>query len=764
MKALAIAISLTVLAFIVQRLAWAEISPFAWFLFYPTVFIASWWGGVRSGVLATLLSSALAWRYFVPPEGSWLKEEPKYVLSLVVFMSMGFLFSLFHGRLRKAKEDIQRLYEKTKEIDQLKSQFFANISHELRTPLTLILGPSERLLQAAEQSGTEHHELDIIMRNAHLLLRQVNNLLEVTKLEAGALSPAYAVTDVAGLVRFVSSHFELLADEKRIEYRVDAPETLRAQVDPEKLQRILFNLLSNAFKFTPRHGSIRVTLRTQDKCLVIEVADSGPGIPFDKRDAIFERFSQLETGAQRHYEGTGLGLHIARELIRLQHGDISVSDAPEGGALFEIKFPLAAPWSAVISTSSEWQAKLRPEMKYEVKALSLPTPAGEVAPSSNSDTRPRVLIVEDNVEMQRFISNSLADGYRIAVAFNGISGLEQAKALQPDLIVIDIMMPEMSGEALVQALRLSDVLKRVPVIILTANLDDDLRLRLLRQGVQDYLTKPFSVEELRVRVANLIAKKAADDIVQETIAKLRHENAGTAETVPGAENGQSVAQSRDDILGIVAHDLRNPLSVIAMQADFLRRDKLSREFGAQRIADSIERAANLMKRLIDDLLDVTRIKAQQLSIQKSKLAVSQLLSSVIETQKPLAQLAAIELVSNVQQPLPEIFADRDRLMQVFENLIGNAIKFTPAGGRITVGAAQKGAEILFWVTDTGSGIASEDLPRVFDRFWQARKSGKHSAGLGLPIVKGIVEAHGGRVWAESVLGQGSSFYVALPCA
>jgi len=223
-------------------------------------------------------------------------------------------------------------------------------------------------------------------------------------------------------------------------------------------------------------------------------------------------------------------------------------------------------------------------------------------------------------------------------------------------------------------------------------------------------------------------------------------------------------QARDDVLGVVAHDLRNPLWTILMQAALLKRSGPEPERRAQKPVQLIERATTRMNRLIQDLLDVTSMEAGRLSIERGRLQAGQIVVDAMEAQQPLAAASSLELRLDLAEDLPEVWADRDRMLQAFENLIGNAVKFTEPGGQILFGAAPRGDEVLFWVADTGTGIAAEDVPRLFDRFWQARRGGRRGAGLGLPIVKGIVEAHGGRIWVESAPGRGSTFFFTIPTA
>jgi signal transduction histidine kinase len=206
------------------------------------------------------------------------------------------------------------------------------------------------------------------------------------------------------------------------------------------------------------------------------------------------------------------------------------------------------------------------------------------------------------------------------------------------------------------------------------------------------------------------------------------------------------------------------LGTILMQAALLRRPAAEPERRSQRPAEVIERAATCMTRLIQDLLDVARLAAGQLSVEQVRVSTRDVVSEAVEAQKTLTASAGLELRAEVAPNVPDVWADRDRLLQAFANLIGNAIKFTEHGGRIAVGALPRDGEVLFWVADTGAGIAIADIPHAFDRFWQARKAGRSGAGLGLSIVKGIVEAHGGRIWVESTPGRGSTFFFTIPTA
>ncbi len=242
------------------------------------------------------------------------------------------------------------------ELDRLKTNFFANVSHELRTPLTLILAPAERVLADLPADDPHRHELDVILRNARVLLGHVNDLLETSKIEAAKLDLDYSELDLGHLVRLVANNFETLAVDRAVTFTVQAPDHRRdrPRSTPSGSSRSSSTCLSNAFKFTPPDGTVRLELRdgARDGTAHVEVADSGPGIAPDRRGEVFERFHQLDGSSTRKMGGTGLGLHIARELVDLHGGSLDVGDAPEGGALFVLDLPVEAPPGTAVHPGS----------------------------------------------------------------------------------------------------------------------------------------------------------------------------------------------------------------------------------------------------------------------------------------------------------------------------------------------------------------------------------------------------------------------------
>jgi signal transduction histidine kinase len=758
-----------------------------WTLWHPTYWLA---GGLKVVTAIASVTTAVILPCLVPQalalvESAKLSEERR-------------------SHLEMANRKLEALNEQLQEVDQLKTQFFANVSHELRTPLTLILGPIEKLLKRRELNQEQRHDLEIVDRNARLLLKQVNDLLDVSKLEAGRMVPNYSQVDLAQLVRLTAANFDGLAQEKQVTFTIDVPESLMGQIDAAKVQRILLNLISNAFKFTPDGGQI--TLRLEEvigNCssvmgetpehspnpthhplpithhAQITLSDSGKGIAPEFLPHIFERFSQGEGGTTRRFGGTGLGLAIAKEFVELQGGTIAVSDAPDGGAQFTVSLPLIAPASAAIGSSTaalEQQEDMSNLMLEEFRTVRSADNSRQDAPIG----KPLVLVVEDNPEMNQFITTTLASEYCMATAANGQEGLEQAIALQPDLILSDIMMPYLSGTQLVQQLRMHPELDTTPVVLLTAKADDDLRVQLLRQGAQDYLIKPFSVEELQARVGNLIAIKRVRDLLQQELASQNHDLEALVEEVSLRRRELQIALNtlqqqtqeleqanrlKDEFLAIVSHELRTPLNSILGWAEALRTRKFNEAITA-RALETIERNARLQAQLIENLLDISRLLQGELLLNQGSVDLCAVIEAAIQTVQLAAKAKMIQLNSHLDAAVGQVSGDCDRLQQLVENLLSNAIKFTPEGGQVEMRLQQQQGKATIQVSDTGQGIRAEALPYIFDDFRQADSSNtrKHGGlGLGLAIVRRIVELHGGTIRADSPgEGQGATFTVTLP--
>jgi PAS domain S-box-containing protein len=294
----------------------------------------------------------------------------------------------------------------------------------------------------------------------------------------------------------------------------------------------------------------------------------------------------------------------------------------------------------------------------------------------------------------------------------------------------------------------------------------DEHLRLLRAlEIRSLITMPLVARGKLLGAFALIASRDAHryrDRDVHFIEELARLSALAVENAQLYQAAQRAIAARDEVLGIVAHDLRNPLNIVLLQSELLRSTGSEPERGNQKPADAIRRAALRMNRLIQDMLDVARLEAGSLAVERAAVATRSLLEEACSMLRDQASKAGLHLRSCAVEPLPDVFGDHDRLLQVLDNLIGNAIKFTPSGGEIVLGAEPGPGEVLFRVADTGTGVAAEHIPHLFDPFWQATKTDRRGAGLGLAIVKGLIEAHGGRIWAESEIAKGSTFYFTVP--
>jgi signal transduction histidine kinase len=694
-----------------------------WTLWHPIYWLS---GGLKLITAIASVATAIALPLLVPKalaliESEKLSEERRL-------------------HLETANRELETLYGRLKELDQLKTQFFANVSHELRTPLTLILAPTEKLLTAEKLNEEQQRHLTIINRNARILLKQVNDLLDVSKLEAGKMQVDYSNINLAQLVHLTAANFDGLAQERHITFTVETPDVVPAQVDVEKVQRILLNLLSNAFKFTPKGGCIRCSLSispTSDRTAssqtdaqreqaVIVIQDNGPGIPLELRNLIFERFQQGEEGITRRFGGTGLGLAIVKEFVELQGGAIAVEDVTGGGALFRVELPLVVPGISVstftiasrdlqetaLSVLAELRGVANSRDDLE-RGDSVPpfqiipllsdverqvSPRVERSIQALETEKPLVLVVEDNPEMGQFLSETLATEYRTITASNGQEGLEMALALHPDLILSDIMMPNMSGDQFVRQLQTYPELETTPVIVLTAKTDDDLRVELLRQGAQDYLMKPFSIRELQARVSNWIAIKRVRDLLQQELASQsqdletlaqeltlrKRELQLTLEVVQQqAEKLLQANRLKDEFLGIISHELRTPLNLILGWAQVLRSRQLNEAKTAEAL-ETIERNARAQNQLVDNLLDISRLQQGSLLLKKRPVNLQAIVQAALQAVQPGADTKAIQLTSELDSTIGLVFGDPRRLHQVVKHLLDNAIKFTPSGGQVDV--------------------------------------------------------------------------------
>jgi len=404
--------------------------------------------------------------------------------------------------LRERERLLAAQAEELQALDRARSRFFANVSHELRTPLTLTIGPIEDARNAVTEDPRVERWLDIALRNARRLLRLVNQILDVAKLEAGEMRLDPRPLDLSAFLRGLLGAFQPVSERKQITLELRAPEEYRVLLDADATEKIVTNLLSNAVKFTPPQGRVVVTLTTTAAEIAIEVRDSGSGIPADRLAHVFERFYQVDESITSIQPGTGIGLSLVKELVELQRGTVTVrSDG--SGTVFTVTLPAAAPAPAGIPSSGA--SASRPALFVSTE---IPTSLMKEALADESEPDvPTLLVVDDSADLRAYIRDHFDDRFRVLEAGDGAAGIALAREHLPDVILCDVMMPGTDGHALIQALRASPETDFLAVVLLTAMAEDEARLAGLEGGADDYLVKPFEMRELDVRVRNLIASR-----------------------------------------------------------------------------------------------------------------------------------------------------------------------------------------------------------------------------------------------------------------
>ena len=467
-----------------------------------------------------------------------------------------FLFALYGIRRyelnrlhlkNRVKLDEAVLKEK-EETDKMKSRFFANISHEFRTPLTLILGPAEKI--SSRTSDDVVKDANVIKRNSQRLLQLINQLLDLSKLESGKLKLEAEKGNIVSFVKGVALSFESLAESKDIILKLlPEKEFIELYFDKEKMMKILSNILSNAFKFTPEEGMITVSVRECHSELVsespivsktlkqsasdeqhdntkgfveIKIRDTGIGIAAEEIPKLFDRFYQVDSSHTREYEGTGIGLALTKELIELHNGSIRVESEKGSYTEFTLEFPfgrdhlhdediveekvdvILSPDKDGINSAKNLNLTENENNQKEAALLdsSLQTPQND---AELKEDKTIILVVEDNYDMRHYIRESLDRNYLVEEAVNGEQGVRKAEKIIPDLIISDMMMPKMDGNELVRILKNDEKTSHIPIILLTAKAGQENKLEGLETGADDYLTKPFDIKELQVRIKNLIS-------------------------------------------------------------------------------------------------------------------------------------------------------------------------------------------------------------------------------------------------------------------
>jgi signal transduction histidine kinase len=662
-------------------------------------------------------------------------------------------------RNARAYEEERRRAEALAELDRAKTAFFSNVSHEFRTPLTLMLGPVEDLLAPGRLGAQERKELELVHRNAVRLLRLVNTLLDFSRLEAGRLEAGFEPTDLATLTADLSSGFRSAVERAGLVLTVDCPPLSQpAYVDREHWEKVVLNLLSNALKFT-FEGGITVRLREESGAAVLTVEDTGTGIPESALPGLFERFYRVKGARSRTHEGSGIGLSLVRELVKLHGGEVGVASREGEGTAFTVTLPLGQahlPAGRIgarhtrESTGTGAGAFVEEALRWlPDRGEGASAPRASEAREERGTTRGRVLAVDDNADMREYLTRVLGTVFEVVTAEDGEAALETVRRQGPfDLVLTDVMMPRLGGFGLLKALREDARTRAVPVIMLSARAGEEASVEGLEAGADDYLVKPFSARELLARTRSALE-----------LARMRGEAARFE--VEEAHLRQAI-RARDDFLSVASHELKTPLTAFRLQLELIERNLSpeARTHVGNRILSAGKQVSRLSA-LVESLLDVSQLSSGRLVLKRDVGDLAALVADSATRLRDEAEAMGSPLTLHLEAPLTGRF-DRLRMDQVVTNLLQNALKYG-AGTPVEVRVERQQDHASISVKDGGMGIAPADQERIFGRFERAVSARKYGGlGLGLWIARQVVEAHGGTISVVSEPGRGATFTVTLP--
>lgn len=508
---------------------------------------------------------------------------------------------------QKTREQAERLLQ----LDKQKTEFFQNISHEFRTPITLIQGPLESAVNTGE--GLSYNQSAIALRNSRRLLRLVNQLLDLQRLDAGRMQPSFRPCDLVEFVSQIVESFRPYCEKKSLHLVAELNPCPTVYLDMEKFDKVVYNLLSNAMKFTPEGGSISVKLQPEDNHCILQVQDTGIGIIQEQIPQLFERFRQAEGSENRSYEGSGLGLALVKELVELHGGKITVESVYGRGTTFNLWLVVGnthLPTQQVSDTPVEINTsrayveladlELVESTTEHIESINLPlltetqNPQPEAtAASTNVDSQHSILVVDDNPDLRTYVSDILRrSGYQVQTARNGYEGFGKAQTIAPSLIVTDLMMPMVTGLEMIRMIRSEEKLKGTPIILLTAKVDEETRIEGTEHGADAYLAKPFNDRELLAEVRNLLALKENERRVLELNTYLTE--SVLKRFLPPALVAKAAA-------GSLSLDLRpEPRLITVLFSDIVGFTQLANTLRSRRVAELLNEYLESMTKAVFD--------------------------------------------------------------------------------------------------------------------------------------------------------------------
>jgi signal transduction histidine kinase len=724
--------------------------------------------------------------------------------------------------------EIEETRDQLASLDEAKTRFSANVHHELRTPLTLILAPLETLRGGdfGDLSDPMKRTLRTMHANGQRLLKLINNLLDLAKLESDRFSIRRSQVDLHALLEGIVDGAAPMAERKEISLsllpRLGMP---FAFLDYDAVEKIAINLVSNALKFTDRGGSITVGVEpSRDQTeLVLRVRDTGVGIAEKDVARIFNRFAQVDGSATREQEGTGIGLSLVKELVELHGGRVWAESEGVGlGSTLCVRFPVGEPddlpSEEVTQSDADVSRTLRESLedvcagdqahdaesqpveiavdlqhnieRWESRQSFIP----DVENRDVSSEKPNIVVADDNADMRELLKFILAREFEVHVAQNGREALKQVERVNPDLVVTDIMMPEMTGIELCRTLKATSSVASIPVMLVSSKAESEMKVKGLELGADDYVTKPFHPKELLTRARGLVRLRVLQreaDERNDALEKAIHELKAAEIQLVRSERLAAVGE----IAAGVAHEVNNPVNfalnaVRAMRVDIAEVCEVAEDLAAvdwDEIPNYPDRLGSLHGRLDKMIIDETASNIDELGgiiadgLQRTHRLVADLLvfaspdrgesievdlARCIRSTTALLRSSITDSGSNfeidIPNRLPPVIGDPGAFNQVFLNLIKNALEATThQRGRVRIEAEAYEDRIEVRVIDDGPGLESSVQSRLFEPFFTTKSAGS-GTGLGLSISRQIAETHNGDLSVESGLGEGTTFTLTLP--
>jgi signal transduction histidine kinase len=665
------------------------------------------------------------------------------------------------------------------ELDLAKTTFFSNVSHEFRTPLTLMLGPLDDLLARSQThlSPTAKQQLDLVSRNGARLLRLVNTLLDFSRLEAGRVQAVYLATDLARFTSELASVFRSATDKAGLRLIVDCPDLGEpVYVDRDMWEKVVLNLISNAFKFT-FEGEIAVTLHRVGDMAELRIRDTGVGIPAEAIPKLFERFHRVPNMPSRTHEGSGIGLALVHELVKLHSGSVRTESIVGQGSTFVVSIPfgqshLAAGQMGGSRSLSSTAVGAKPFVEEALRWLPdsaagsdqifsvhdsvhdelLPVPC---PPASQGAVRPRVIIADDNADMRQYLSRLLSEQYEVETVADGQAALQAAHKNPPDLIVSDVMMPILDGFELLKLLRGEEETRTIPVVLLSARAGEESRVEGIEAGADDYLIKPFSARELLARVSGRleIARLQRDRETQlrESQAELEQRVQERTQELFDAsqelrELSARILQAQDEERRRIARELHDGagqlLAALGMEASNLARegDRLS-----ARAALSLRNIASLVAQMTKDIRIMSHLLYPPLLDEVG------LESALKEYVNGFAERSGVQVSLDLPAAIERL--DRDYELSLFRIVQESLTNIHRHSGSKTasIRIIRDDAALILEVRDQGRGMPPERLSEIQSR----------GSGVGIRGMRERTLQLSGRMSIESD-GSGTRIHVVIP--